>query len=126
METESYRVHPSMWRSNPFLFLLSLVLILCFGAGLVILFIWWIKSQNTTLIVTDKRTILQQGILSRHTNEVMHSHVRNIQINQSPMQRLFNIGTIKIASAGTGDIEISADGIPSPNRIKAVIDHYRL
>jgi uncharacterized membrane protein YdbT with pleckstrin-like domain len=102
------------------------VLIICFGVGLVILFVWWIKSQNTTLIVTDKRTILQQGILSRHTNEVMHSHVRNIQINQSPMQRIFNTGTIKIASAGTGDIEISASGIPSPNRIKAVIDHYRL
>ena len=126
METESYRVHPSMWRSNPLLFLLSLVLILCFGVGLFILLIWWIKSQNTTLIVTDKRTILQQGILSRHTNEVMHSHVRNIQISQNPMQRIFDIGTIKIASAGTGDVEISATGIPSPNRIKAVIDHYRL
>jgi uncharacterized membrane protein YdbT with pleckstrin-like domain len=126
METESYRVHPSMWRSNPLLFLLSLVLVLFFGVGLVILLVWWIKSQNTTLIVTDKRTILQEGILSRNTNEVMHSHVRNIQISQNPMQRVFDIGTIKIASAGTGDIEISASGIPSPNRIKAVIDHYRL
>lgn len=126
METESYRVHPSMWRSNPVLFVLSLVLVLCFGAGLVIFLVWWIKTQNTTLIVTDKRTILQEGILSRNINEVMHSHVRNIQINQSPMQRIFNTGTIKIASAGTGDIEISASGIPAPNRIKSVIDHYRL
>ncbi len=126
MEVESCRVHPSMWRSNPLLFLLYLCLILLFGVGILLLLIWWIKSQNTTLIVTDKRTILQQGLLSRYTNEVMHVHIRNIQIQQNMMERLFNIGTIKIASAGTGDIEISVSGIPAPNRIKATIDHYRL
>ncbi len=126
MEVESCRIHPSMWRSNPLLFLLCLCLILLFGVGILLLLIWWIKSQNTTLIVTDKRTILQQGLLSRYTNEVMHVHIRNIQIQQNMMERLFNIGTIKIASAGTGDIEISVSGIPAPNRIKATIDHYRL
>ncbi|MGD1713351.1 PH domain-containing protein [Hydrocoleum sp. CS-953] len=126
MEVESCRVHPSMWRSNPLLFILYLCLILLFGVGILLLLIWWIKSQNTTLIVTDKRTILQQGLLSRYTNEVMHVHIRNIQIQQNMMERLFNIGTIKIASAGTGDIEISISGIPAPNRIKATIDHYRL
>lgn len=126
METESCRVHPSMWRSNPLLFLLCLVLILAYGAGLLLLLVWWVKTKNTTLIVTDKRTILQTGLLSRHTNEVVHVHIRNIQIQQNPIERLFNIGTLKIASAGTGDIEISVSGIPGPNRIKSIIDHYRL
>ena len=115
-----------MWRSNPLLFIIYLCMILLFGLGLLFLLVWWIKSKNTTLIVTDKRTILRQGLLSRYTNEVMHTHIRNIQIQQNMIERLFNIGTIKIASAGTGDIEISVSGIPAPNRIKAVIDHYRL
>ncbi|NET46433.1 PH domain-containing protein [Okeania sp. SIO2B3] len=126
MEVESCRVHPSMWRSNPLLFIVYLCLILLFGIGLIFLLIWWIKSKNTTLIVTDKRTFLQQGLLSRYTNEVMHAHIRNIQVQQSMMECLFNTGTIKIASAGTGDIEITVSGIPAPNRIKEVIDHYRL
>ena len=126
MEVEICRVHPSMWRSNPLLFIAYLGLILLFGIGLIFLLVWWIKSKNTTLIVTDKRTILQQGLLSRYTNEVMHAHIRNIQVQQSMMERFFNTGTIKIASAGTGDIEITVSGIPAPNRIKAVIDHYRL
>ncbi|MDY7004790.1 MAG: PH domain-containing protein [Cyanobacteriota bacterium] len=126
MEVESCRVHPSMWRSSPLLFIAYLCLILLFGIGLIFLLIWWIKSKNTTLIVTDKRTILQQSLLSRYTNEVMHAHIRNIQVQQSMMERLFNTGTIKIASAGTGDIEITVSGIPAPNRIKSVIDHYRL
>ncbi|NEP76738.1 MAG: PH domain-containing protein [Okeania sp. SIO3C4] len=126
MEVESCRVYPSMWRSNPLLFIAYLCLILLFGIGLIFLLVWWIKSKNTTLIVTDKRTILQQGLLSRYTNEVMHAHIRNIQVQQSMMERLFNTGTIKIASAGTGDVEITVSGIPAPNRIKEVIDHYRL
>ncbi|GGA33758.1 PH domain-containing protein [Okeania sp. KiyG1] len=126
MEVESCRINPSMWRSNPLLFIAYLCLILLFGIGLIFLLVWWIKSKNTTLIVTDKRTILQQGLLSRYTNEVMHAHIRNIQVQQSMMERLFNTGTIKIASAGTGDIEIIVSGIPAPNRIKEVIDHYRL
>ena len=126
MEVESYRVNPSMWRSNPLLFIAYLGLVLLFGIGLIFLLVWWIKNKNTTLIVTDKRTILQQGLLSRYTNEVMHAHIRNIQVQQSMMERFFNTGTIKIASAGTGDIEITVSGIPAPNRIKAVIDHYRL
>ena len=126
MEKENYRINPSMWRSNPVLFSLALLLILAFGIGLVILLGWWWKNQNTTLIITDKRTILKQGILSRSTNEVMHEHIRNIQITQSMMERVFDIGTIKIASAGTGDIEIAVSGIPAPNRIKDIIDHYRL
>ena len=126
MEVESCRINPSMWRSNPLLFIAYLCLILLFGIGLIFLLIWWIKSKNTTLIVTDKRTILQQGLLSRYTNEVMHAHIRNIQVQQSMMERFFNTGTLKIASAGTGDIEITVSGIPAPNRIKTVIDHYRL
>ena len=126
MEVENCRCHPSMWRSNPLLFIIYLCMILLFGLGLLFLLVWWIKSKNTTLIVTDKRTILRQGLLSRYTNEVMHTHIRNIQIQQNMIERLFNIGTIKIASAGTGDIEITVSDIPAPNRIKAVIDHYRL
>ncbi|MDJ0517589.1 MAG: PH domain-containing protein [Trichodesmium sp. MO_231.B1] len=126
MEVEICRIHPSMWRSNPLLFIIYLCLTLFCGIGIFFLLIWWLHIKNTTLIVTDKRTILQQGLLSRYTNEVMHVHIRNIQIQQNMMERLFNIGTIKIACAGTGDVEISVSGIPAPNRIKAIIDHYRL
>ncbi len=57
------------------------------------------QTKNTTLIVTDKRTILQQGLLSRYTNEAMHIHIRDLQIQQNMIERLFNIGTIKIACA---------------------------
>ena len=125
MGTEIYRVHPSMWRNNPLLFIAYLCLILLFGLGLFLLLGWWIKTKNTTLIVTDKCIILQQGLLSRYTNEILHTDIRNIQIKQNIRERFFKIGTLKIACSGTDDIEISVSGIPAPNRIKAAIDSYR-
>jgi hypothetical protein len=41
------------------------------------------------------------------------------------MERLFGVGTIAISSAGQGDIEIVVPGIPSPNKIKEIIDGSR-
>ncbi|NEQ34894.1 MAG: PH domain-containing protein [Okeania sp. SIO3I5] len=108
-----------MWRSNPLLFIAYLALILLFVIGLVFLLVWWIKNKNTTLIITDKRTILQQGLLSRYTNEVMHAHIRNIQVQQSIMERFFNTGTIKLTSSTVKSEIITRDSQTSRFRFTA-------
>jgi uncharacterized membrane protein YdbT with pleckstrin-like domain len=124
MEKELYRAHPSMFRNNPLGFVL--VLLLCVvGIGLLILLAWWISVLGTTLTITDKRTVLRKGILSKHTNEVLHGNVRNIQLRQGPLQRLFNVGYLGISSAGQGGIEIEVSGIPDPEGVKQLIDSYR-
>jgi len=77
--------------------------------------------------VTDKRTILRKGILSKYTNEVFHSSVRNIEINQNIMQRIFRVGDISIASSsGQPDLEIVVHGIPDPETVKQLINKYRI
>lgn len=124
MEKELYRAHPSMFRNNPLGFVLSIVLCLV-GIGLVILAIWWLNVLGTTLTITDKRTVLRKGILSKHTNEVLHGNVRNIQLRQGPLQRLLKVGYLGISSAGQGGIEIEVSGIPDPEGVKGLIDAYR-
>jgi len=82
---------------------------------------------SITLTVTDKRTILRKGILSKYTNEVFHSSVRNIEINQSIMQRIFGVGDISVASSsGQPDLEIVVHGIPDPETVKQLINKYRI
>jgi uncharacterized membrane protein YdbT with pleckstrin-like domain len=123
-ETLLLETHPSMWRNHPVTF--SIVIILCFVlVGLPILLIWWLKSSATTLTVTTRRTTLTHGLLSKHTSEVMHEHVRNIQVDQSVLQRLFGVGRLAISSAGQAGMEIEIDGIPHPNVIESTIDRYR-
>ncbi len=126
MEKQLYKSHPAMFRNNPLGFLLAIILIAAFGLGLLILLFWWLDVAQTTLTVTDKRTIFSKGILSRYTNEIFHSDVRNVQVWQTPFQRVFNIGNIGISSAGQSEIEIQVDGIPNPEKVRKIIDNYRL
>lgn len=141
-EQELYRKTPSMFRNHPLLYLLNLAIIgagagllitnvwlalSVFGFGIAILLIWWINAISTTLIVTDKRTILRKGILSKYTNEVFHVSVRNIEITQGIIQRIFNVGDIVIASSsGQADLEIAVRGIPEPETVKQLINKYRM
>lgn len=142
-EQELYRKNPSMFRNHPLLYLSNLILIgggvglsvtvnLWLGLGLsglgvLIWLIWWMNMISITLTVTDKRTILRKGLLSKYTNEVFHISVRNIEINQGIIQRIFNVGDIVIASSsGQADLEIAVRGIPEPETVKQLINKYRM
>jgi uncharacterized membrane protein YdbT with pleckstrin-like domain len=125
VEKKEYEASPSMFRNHPFLFILCLFLIVAYGVGLLILLVWWIQSLCTTLTVTNKKTILRIGILSKNTSEVYHSDVKNVILTQTFTQRIFGVGSVGISSAGQSGIEIMATGIANPERVKKIIDKYR-
>jgi predicted Zn finger-like uncharacterized protein len=95
-------------------------LVLAGAAGLCWL-TWWLLTQFTALTVTNRRTVLRRGLFRRDTTEVRHRDVRNLQVDQSPLDRLLGVGDLAISSAGQGDIEIVARGVPNPEKIAAVI-----
>ena len=114
-----------MFRNHPFGFILCLLLVATFGLGLLIFLVWWLRCLGTTLIVTDQKTTLRTGILAKNLNEVYHSDVRSIQVNQSFFQRIFGVGSIGLSSAGQSSVEIVADGIPGPGHVRDIIDAHR-
>ena len=80
-EQTLYDAHPSMFRNNPVGFVV--VILLCLAVvGLPILLVWWLRAIGTTLTVTDTRITLRKGVLSKHTNEVYHGNVRNVQVHR--------------------------------------------
>ncbi len=119
-----YDQYESMFRTNPVAFLFCLALV-PFLVGLVAICWWRVKTWGTRVTVTNRRTILRRGVLARHTNEVMHSDVRNIQIRKSLFERVMGTGELMISSAGQGQIEISVRGIPHPSKIRHLIDQFR-
>ena len=124
-EVVLYEAHPAMFRNHPAYFVLCVLLIAAFGLGLVLLLVWWIQVLGTTLTVTNEQTTLRKGILSKYTNDVFHSNVRNIQVRQSFLQRLFNVGWVGISSAGQSGLEIEINGIQDPEKVKEIIDDHR-
>ena len=123
-EQTLYEAHPSMFRNSPVGFILCLLL--CFALiGFILILVWWLDCKGTLLTVTTKRTILRKGILSKHTNEVFHTDVRNVQLSQSFLQRLLDAGTVGISSAGQSGLEIDVPGLPDPGKVRDLINARR-
>jgi len=143
-----YEAHPSMFRNHPLWFIGLVVLCLIGFAfpflpidtsgvtkfveiviplviGLLCFGFWWLKCKGTTVTVTSERTSCRRGILSKSITEVWHQDIRNVQLDQSFLQRILDVGTIGISSAGQSGLEISVSGIPDPDRIKQLIDQHR-
>ena len=150
-EQEIRQLHPAMFRAHPFraaavFILLGLGAWLTISAkfsdgmpgwvgwpGLVILLTgigWWIAWYVGSHLwikvhISNKRTTRRSGIVRRHTSEVLHDHIRNIEIRQNFLQRIMNVGYLGISSSGQDGIEIEVRDIPKPYEIKALIDRYR-
>jgi len=95
------------------------------GLGLFLLFIWWLECLATTLTVTNLRTILRRGIFSKYTTDVLHQDVRNVQINQRFLQRIFGVGYVGVSSSAQSTVEIEVFGIPFPEDVRQLIYQCR-
>ncbi|MCV6638053.1 PH domain-containing protein [Candidatus Albibeggiatoa sp. nov. NOAA] len=143
-EKTLFSAHPAMFKYKPISFsacklmalaglILPLVLEdfswilggILFAIGASCLLFWWISTLFITLTITEKRTILQKGFFSRHISEVFHTNIRSIEIEQTLIQRLFNTGTIRLASAASSGFEIEVAGIKEPLILKKMINDCR-
>ena len=123
-EETLYVASPSMFRNHPLGFIGALLLS-PLVIGLVIFLVWYLRARSTELTVTNLRTRLHQGWLSRSITEVWHRDIRNVQLTQTFAQRILGTGRIGISSSGQSGIEIDVSGLRDPDEIKAMIDRYR-
>ena len=124
-ETCLFVASPSMFRNRPFSFVLVCLLSLA-GVGLPFLIVWFFRCRSTELTVTDLRTRLHRGWLSRSITEVWHRDVRNVQIEQTLFQRILGVGRIGVSSAAQSSIEIEVSGLRNVDKIKGIIDKNRI
>ena len=87
--------------------------------------VWKFLTFGETLEITNKRSILHVGILRKNTTEVLHDNIRNVQVDQSFWNRVWNVGTMGISSSAQAGVEIEAKHIPKPHHVRKVIDLYR-
>ena len=124
-EKTIYVDSPAMFRNHPLGFVL-MILLSCVVVGIPFLLAWYIRARSTELTVTDRRTRLHRGWLGRSITEVWHRDVRNVQLTQTFFQRIFSTGRIGISSAAQSSIEIDVAGLRDPDKIKSIIDEYRM
>ena len=91
----------------------------------VLFIVWVFKTLGRSLEITNKRAVERRGLLSRSTDEVLHDHIRNVQVDQSVLDRVLNIGQIGIASSGQEGVEVQMQHLPDPHKLREIIDLYR-
>ena len=123
-ETILYQANPSMFRNHPIAFVFAVIFSFV-GVGLFFLIPWYIQVKGIELTVTDKRTSLRKGILSKETTDVFHEDVRNVTLKQTFFNRMLDVGYVGVSSAGQGGIEIEVAGIPDPDGVQALIYKYK-
>ncbi|MEN1704735.1 MAG: PH domain-containing protein [Planctomycetota bacterium] len=96
--------------------------------GLVVvgyLLTWKVLTYANSLKITNKRTIHRRGLFDKSTSEVLHDNIRNVQIDQKLWERIFNVGSLGISSAGQDEIEVQMTKVPRPEKVRRIIDLYR-
>src|SRR3954471_4646540 len=92
-----YSQNQAMFRDNPIMFLLMILLIPVFGLGLLVLLIWYIRTKTTLLeIDASGKVSFVRGILSKDRVELDARSIRSVRVKQSLFQRIFGTGDIMI------------------------------
>jgi len=84
-----------------------------------------IDCLTTKLTITNHKSILRKGILSKRTVELLHEHIRSVKMSQGIIDRLLNVGRIDISTAASGVAEISVSGMLDPEKIKRLVQQYQ-
>jgi uncharacterized membrane protein YdbT with pleckstrin-like domain len=85
---------------------------------IIILALDW---SNNRLILTNLRLIRERGIIGKTVMEIRLGKIHDIKVYFGILGRILGFGAIEIESAGTFG-KIVFRGIPSPRRIKRLIE----
>lgn len=73
---------------------------------LVTLLVWGAVGLNyysSEFAVTNKRVMMREGFITRHSNELRLSAISQVNVDQNLIGQLFNFGTVSINAFGAAD-----------------------
>ncbi len=121
----------TLWEDNPshfnflFVYFIGGVLIFVSGLGLLVILIALIYRKSMVFTITNKRIRSKTGIISCSLDELFIRDIRSINLQQDILEKLFDVGTINIGSAGTAGIEVSFKGISEAAEIREKIQKLK-
>ena len=90
-------------------------------AAVALLGVWlivvWIRWNSRSFTITDRRVILDTGVVSRASKVIALDRVQDISTNQSLLGRMLGYGRIEIDSAGAAGAEVLS-ALPNPQHFR--------
>jgi len=97
-------------------------------AAALIILIWWSLRPylfwlTTRYVVTDRRVLMRDGVLSRTGRDVPLTRVNDVSFKRTIIERMFGSGTLVIESAGERG-QVTLNDVPHVELVQR--DIYRL
>lgn len=90
--------------------------------GIPIVVSAYLRHTNTNYVVTTTALYTKSGILSRSVQRIEFEKVQNTSYQQSMLGSYFGYGTVDVATAGTGGIEVRFRNVAAPREIQTLIN----
>ncbi len=97
------------------------VLIAIVGVGITVL-VGFVKRVATSYTITNRRLHIKKGIVSRTIQETRLERVQNVNVTQSVIQRLFQIGDVDFDTAAGDDYNFIFAGVAEPQDVVEKVD----
>lgn len=78
---------------------------------------WWLRTRNTTLIVTTEKCVLEKGVLSREVTVVPREAIQEVFVEQGFLGRTFNVGDLHILYDTSEPAKLVLLGVPDPQEV---------
>lgn len=94
----------------------------------IITFGFWmfINRYGSRYQVTDQRVYRRSGIISKAENTVNKEDIREVELRQGIISRLFRYGTVRVSTAGTAGSEIDFRKVGNPAKVQKRIENMRV
>ncbi len=92
-------------------------------AALGLRLVWGeIERRCRRFALTDRRVLARFGVFRRHVTSIRLDRVQHVVMARRFRDRLAGIGTVGVATAGTGAIELAWIGVRDPAAVLAAIE----
>jgi len=102
------------------------------GAAVVVPAVWVcsllalaVRRASVEYIVSNQRLLHHSGLLTRRSNRIVIIDIDDVSYEQGPLERLFDVGTIKILSSDVSDPLLLMPGIDRVQEVATLIDNAR-
>jgi len=95
---------------------------LCIAMGAFVLVWPAVRYRHTFYRVSNRGIRIRRGVLWRSVHEVPRSRIQHTDVSQGPIERLFDLATLVIYTAGTEHASISLSGLPHESAMR-IRDH---
>ena len=85
----------------------------------------WYRRGAIVLRIFAGRITIERGVFSKCYQDYLPRDIRSIDIDQSLLARLVNIGDITISTSATTEASEKIEGIPDPKSIRELILRQR-